>query len=124
MTPAHVLVVDDTEDIRHLVVVRLKLAGFQTSEAASGADAIEQASAAPPDLILLDWVMPELDGIEVCRRLKANPATAAIPIILLTGRTLPNEERIAVDVGAAGLIAKPFDVDDLVSRVREALLLG
>ncbi|HWW52393.1 MAG TPA: response regulator [Acidimicrobiales bacterium] len=124
MTSAHVLVVDDAEDIRLLVVIRLKLAGFEASEASNGADAIAQASAAAPDLILLDWVMPGLDGIEVCRRLKSNPATAGVPIILLTGRVLPDEERMAVEVGAEGLIAKPFDVDELIDRVRETLLLG
>jgi two-component system phosphate regulon response regulator PhoB len=124
MTSFHVLVVDDTEDIRRLLVVRLNLAGFDTSEASNGDDAIDQASVAPPDLILLDWVMPGIDGIEVCRRLKHNPETAAVPIILLTGRALPDEERLAVEVGAVALIVKPFDVDEVIERVREALLLG
>ena len=124
MTSSHVLVVDDAEDIRRLLVIRLNLAGFDTSEASDGDDAIAQATVAPPDLILLDWVMPGIDGIEVCRRLKHNPETAAVPIILLTGRALPDEERQAVEVGAVGVIVKPFDVNEVIERVREALLLG
>lgn len=121
---SHVLVVDDTEDVRRLVVIRLRLAGFETTEASSGGAAIEQVAAAPPDLILLDWMMPGLDGIDVCRQLKSNPETAGIPIILLTARMLPSEERIAAEAGAAALVGKPFDIYALLALVRETLLLG
>jgi CheY-like chemotaxis protein len=118
---SHVLVVDDTEDIRRLVIARLELAGFATSEAADGSTALERAAAMSPDVILLDWVMPGLDGIEVCRRLKSDPATAAIPVYLLTGRTLPEEEQAALAAGAVGLISKPFEFDDLIRRLNEAI---
>ncbi|MBI4588238.1 MAG: winged helix-turn-helix domain-containing protein [Candidatus Rokubacteria bacterium] len=82
----HVLVVEDEPDIRDLVVFHLEREGFTARSARSGPDALRQVKTSPPDLILLDLMLPELDGLEVCRRLRGDPATASIPVIMLTAR--------------------------------------
>jgi putative two-component system response regulator len=86
--------------------------------AGSGAAGIELARKAPPDVILVDVMMPEMDGYEVCRRLKADPATGTVPIVLLTARRDLNQARLA-ETGAAGVILKPFQPEELAHQVRE-----
>src|SRR5436309_15829105 len=119
--PFRALVMDDDPDL--LMRVRRKLeftAGWEVTTAGSGAAGVELArSARPqPQVILVDVMMPEIDGYEVCRRLKADPATAKVPIVLLTARRDLDEHRVK-ETGAAGVLFKPFQPEELARRVRE-----
>jgi DNA-binding response OmpR family regulator len=116
-----ILVVDDDASMVDMLCVSLKAAGFATGAAADGIEALKKARSIEPDLILLDVVLPELDGYAVCEELRRDPATATVPIILLTG--LPGEfPRLAgMESGATAYLRKPFEPRQLISRVRELL---
>lgn len=116
MTP-RVLLVEDEPGIRLIARAALVRAGFQVIEAGNGADALAAASG-PIDLILLDWMLPDLDGPDVCARLKADPATAQIPVLFLTGRRDDADRDRGLALGAAGFIAKPFDPLALGDQIR------
>ena len=116
-----ILAVDDEPHILKLIAFSLKAHGFEVLEASDGLSAVEIAASEHPDLVLLDVMMPALDGYEACRRLKADPATAAIPVIMLTAKTQAAEQKAGLDAGAAGYINKPFTPKDLVAQVREFL---
>jgi DNA-binding response OmpR family regulator len=120
MTLKAVLAEDDP-DIQLVARLSLKRAGFQVLVASNGAEALAKVTSEQPDVALLDWMMPELDGVEVCRRLKADPSTAAIPVIFLTARSQEQELKTGLSMGAIGYITKPFDALTLGSRVRELL---
>jgi DNA-binding response OmpR family regulator len=115
------LLAEDDPDIQLVARLSLKRAGFQVVLATNGAEALQQVSSERPDVALLDWMMPELDGLEVCRRLKADPATAAIPVIFLTARSQEQELKTGLRMGAIGYITKPFDALTLGDRVKELL---
>lgn len=115
------LLVDDDPAIRLIAVRALKRAGFTVRTATDGAEALEAVRAEPPDVILLDWMMPEMDGPEVCRRIKKDPAFAGIPIIFLTARSQQAEVAGGLALGAAGYIVKPFDALTLGDEVRALL---
>jgi two-component system, OmpR family, phosphate regulon response regulator PhoB len=119
--PAAVLVVEDEPDIRNLVVHHLTRDGFRCRTAGSGSEALSSARASPPDLIVLDLMLPELNGIEVCRRLRGDPATAAVPIIMLTAKTDEIDRVVGLEMGADDYVAKPFSPKELVARVRAVL---
>jgi CheY-like chemotaxis protein len=106
---ARVLVIDDEAPIRLLCRVNLRLAGMEVLEAANGAAGIELARAERPDLILLDVMMPEVDGWEVIARLAEDSATSDIPIVFLTARSERRDERRGLEAGAVGYVTKPFD---------------
>lgn len=112
---------EDDPDIQLVARLSLKRAGFQVVIANNGAEALAKIIAEKPDVALLDWMMPELDGVEVCRRLKADPETAAIPVIFLTARSQEQELKTGLSMGAIGYITKPFDALTLGDRVRELL---
>ena len=113
------LVIDDDRDLLHLIQRTLEFtAGWQVQTARSGAVGIELARATPPDVILVDLMMPGMDGYEVCQRLKSDPATANVPVVLLTARRDLDEARLA-EAGAAGVLFKPFQPDRLAAQVRE-----
>src|SRR6266487_530503 len=113
------LVIDDDPDLLRLVRRTLEFtAGWDVVTAGSGAAGIELARSAALDVILVDVMMPEMDGYEVCRRLKADPATATVPIVLLTARRDLDDARVQ-ETGAAGVVFKPFQPEDLARRVRE-----
>jgi DNA-binding response OmpR family regulator len=112
-----VLVADDDADIRDLVVVKLESAGFDVATATDGQAALDQVRADPPDLVLLDVTMPRLTGIEVCAALRGSPATATMPIILLTADAAEPDG----SDGADGYVRKPFSPRDLLSRVQSVL---
>jgi len=115
-----ILVADDDEMIRKLFRDVLQSAGHEVILAEDGQQALEKVLTARPDVILLDVMMPKLNGFEVCRRLKADPATASIPILLVTGMG-EREKRIeGVAAGADDFLLKPVDYDELVLRVRNA----
>jgi diguanylate cyclase (GGDEF)-like protein len=116
-----ILIVDDDPDIRQFVQVNLELEGFETEPAENGRLALESAQARPPDLVLLDVMMPEMDGLTVLRRMRSAPATANVPVILLTAKALAEDRVKGLDLGADDYITKPFAVEELMARVRSVL---
>lgn len=111
-----VLIVDDTPDNLTLLSNLLK-DKYQTKVATSGATALQIIASAKVDLILLDIMMPDMDGIETCRRLKADPASAAIPVVFLTAKSLQEDELLGRSVGAVDFLRKPVNPDLLFTRV-------
>jgi len=114
-----VLVVDDEPNIRELVQVALKFHGCDVTTAASGREALRQADATRPDLIVLDVMMPDMDGFEVCRRLRAGGNE--VPVIFLTARDTPSDTVTGLVIGGDDYVTKPFSVEALVARVRAVL---
>jgi DNA-binding response OmpR family regulator len=113
-----ILAVDDEPHILKLVSFSLSSKGFDVIEASDGLTAVEIAEREQPDLILLDVMMPVLDGYEACRRLKANPATHDIPVVMLSAKSQKAEQAIGLEAGAIDYICKPFTPKDLVEQVR------
>jgi len=118
---SRVLIVEDEPDIRALVVHHLKREGYQVSAASSGEEALRQVQAAPPDLVLLDLMMPAMDGLEVCRRLRQDPATAMLPIVMLTAKGDEVDRVLGLEIGADDYVVKPFSPKELLARVRAVL---
>jgi DNA-binding response OmpR family regulator len=118
---ARVLVVEDDPDIADLVTRYLDKAGYVTTKVASGRDAVDQARAKPPELVVLDVMLPQLDGLEVCRLLRAHEATANVPIIMLTARAEESDRIVGLEIGADDYLPKPFSPNELVARVRALL---
>jgi two-component system alkaline phosphatase synthesis response regulator PhoP len=118
---ARILIVEDDADIAELVGRYLDKAGFTTERVASGRDALGQLAARPPDLIVLDVMLPHVDGLEICRIVRASEKTAAIPIIMLTARAEESERIVGLELGADDYLAKPFSPSELVARVRALL---
>ena len=116
-----VLIVEDDPDIAQLVAAYLDKAGFATERSASGREALQSIAARPPDLLVLDLMLPHVDGLEVCRVVRTNEATAAIPIIMLTARAEESERIVGLELGADDYLAKPFSPNELVARVRALL---
>ena len=116
-----VLLAEDDPDIRHLVSAKLRRSGFDVIETVDGADALAAARRHRPDLVLLDLRMPRLDGLEVLRELRADPATARLPIVVLTARTRSLDVELGYATGAIDYVLKPFSPADLVRRVEAAL---
>lgn len=117
-TQARILVVDDVTKNLQVVGTMLRNAGFEVMPTTSGAQALERVRAQLPDLILLDLMMPEMDGLEVCRRLKADPATQQIPVIFLTASNEMEHLVQGFEVGAVDYVTKPFNPPELLARVR------
>jgi DNA-binding response OmpR family regulator len=113
-----VLIVEDDPDIAELVVRYLGKAGFETARAATGREALDAIAAEPPDVLVLDLMLPHVDGLEVCRVVRSAPATAALPIIMLTARADESERIVGLELGADDYLAKPFSPGELVARVR------
>jgi DNA-binding response OmpR family regulator len=116
-----VLVADDDEDVLELVAFRLRRAGYRTVLARDGREALELAGSEHPDLSVLDVAMPELDGLEVTRRLRAHAGTSAMPIILLTARSREGDVHAGIRAGADAYIRKPFSHRELRARVDDML---
>ena len=116
-----VLVVDDDADIARFIEINLRLEGFDVRVAHDGDAAQASIDASIPDLVLLDVMMPKVDGVELCRRLRANPATANLPVIMLTAKSLSADKVVGLTAGADDYIIKPFDTLELVARVRSTL---
>ena len=119
--PARILVVDDTPEIRELLQIHLETAGYQVLVAGNGQEALAAVAALAPDLILLDVVMPVVDGYEVCRRLKADEETAFIPIVMLTALQDLTHRLRGIELGADDFLSKPFNHLELLTRVRSLL---
>jgi phosphate regulon transcriptional regulator PhoB len=116
-----VLVVEDEPDIRRLVVLHLEREGFRCRTATTGSDALREVKAAVPDLVVLDLMLPEVDGLEVCRRLRRDTSTASVPIIMLTAKSDEVDRIVGLEIGADDYIGKPFSPKELVARVRAVL---
>ena len=116
-----ILVVDDEPDIAELVSFNLQQDGFDVITAATGWEAVEKARAVQPDLILLDLMLPELDGFAVCEMLHQLPATAAIPVIMLTAWTNEQSRILGLELGAEDYMTKPFSPRELILRVHRVL---
>ena len=114
-----ILAVDDEDSIRELLELQLKRNGYETLTAADGQAALEQAAKA--DLVLLDVMLPGIDGFEVCRRLKADPSTQAIPVIMLTAKAEEIDKVLGLELGADDYMVKPFSVRELLARIKAVL---
>ena len=116
-----VLIVDDDADIREIAVLKLSRAGLDVETESDGESGLAAALELKPDLVLLDWMMPRLTGLEVCRRLRENPETAETPIVLLTARAQEADVDRGFAAGADDYIVKPFSPRELVTRVSAQL---
>lgn len=114
-----ILVVDDEASIRELLSFNLKKNGYSVETAADGREAL--AKAAGMDLVLLDIMLPEVDGLEVCRRIKADPQTSGIPIIMLTAKAEEIDRVLGLELGADDYVVKPFSMRELLARVKAVL---
>jgi two-component system phosphate regulon response regulator PhoB len=116
-----VLIVDDDPDILRLVTYNLKQAGFETSTADTGRKALETIEKQPPDLVILDVMMPDVDGLEVCRILRGHESSRNIPILMLTARGEEIDRVVGFELGADDYVMKPFSPRELVLRVKSIL---
>ena len=116
-----VVLAEDDPDIQLVARMSLKRAGFDVTVASNGFEALQRVAEAAPDVVLLDWMMPELDGLAVCARLKSDEATRGIPVIFLTAKAQESEIARGLALGALGYITKPFDALTLGASVRELL---
>jgi two-component system, OmpR family, response regulator len=121
------LVVDDEPTLRELLAATLRFAGFSVTSAATGQEAIEAARADPPDLVLLDVMLPDLDGFEVVRRLRAQPTPVGarrsqqVPVLFLTARDGAHDKVTGLSLGGDDYVTKPFDLGELIARIRAVL---
>jgi two-component system phosphate regulon response regulator PhoB len=120
-TKHKVLVVDDEPEATELLEFNLTQAGFHVLTAATGPEAIQKARAELPALVVLDWMLPGLEGIEVCKMLRRDPATAAVPIIMLTAKAAELDRVLGLELGADDYVTKPFSPRELVLRVKKLL---
>jgi two-component system cell cycle response regulator DivK len=116
-----ILVVDDTRDSRELFVEYLRMAGFQAEQAGSGKEAIDKAAALHPSAIVMDLEMPEMDGWEATRRLKADERTAGIPVIALSAHVMEGARKQATEAGCAGFLPKPCYPTDVAKELKRVL---
>ena len=116
-----VLIVDDDKVIQQLLEVNLELEGYEIAKASNGEEALSRVRDFGPDLVLLDVMMPKVDGREVCRRMKADPAMAEIPVIFLSARAQDMDVESGLELGASAYITKPFDPVELLDTVSRVL---
>jgi two-component system phosphate regulon response regulator PhoB len=116
-----VLIAEDDESLRALMRLTVDVGEIDIDEAEDGTTALAAARAAPPDLVLLDWMMPGLSGLDVVRALRADPATASATIVMVTARVLPEDREAAFAAGADQYVGKPFSPTALLEAVRHAL---
>ena len=121
MKKGKILVVDDEVNITQILEFSIGAEGFEVISAQNGEEAIEKARREQPDLIILDIMMPKIDGYEACRILKANPLTKNIPVVLLTAKGRDIDKRLGMEVGATDYIVKPFSPNKLVERIHQLL---
>lgn len=116
-----ILLVEDEPAQRDVIAYNLAAEGYGVAEAQDGEEALLLVAENPPDLVILDWMMPKLSGIEVCRRLKADPATRAIPVIMLSARLDVPDRVHGLETGADDYVGKPYSVAELMARIRANL---
>jgi CheY-like chemotaxis protein len=122
MSAKKILVADDESHILHVVSLKLRNAGFEVLTAADGQEALEMALSERPDLLITDYHMPQLSGLELCRKLKHDPITAKIPAIMLTARGYDLDLKDTQDSGILRMLSKPFSPRALLTTVNEVLL--
>ena len=120
-TAPRVLVVEDEPALSLLLAYNLEAEGYIAERAERGDEAELRLAESPPDLVILDWMLPGVSGLEICRRLRARPATQALPVIMLTARGEEGERIRGLSVGADDYVVKPFSVPELMARVRALL---
>ena len=116
-----ILVVDDEDEIRTVMRLTLTIAGYEVREAENGERALDSLEKNLPDLILLDVLMPGMDGFEVCRRVRANSATAQMPVLILSARTDARSREDGLDAGATKYLTKPISPPELLQHIAEVL---
>ncbi|MGE0473219.1 MAG: PleD family two-component system response regulator [Nitrospirales bacterium] len=116
-----ILIADDEEDLRLLVQVTLENPAYEIVTAVDGLSALHAIHSRPPDLLILDWMMPGLNGYQVVDRLRQNSQTAGIPVVMLTARDERDSREEAQGLGLAGFLVKPFSPLELIHKVREVL---
>jgi two-component system, OmpR family, phosphate regulon response regulator PhoB len=116
-----VLVVEDEAALATMLRYNLEKQGYHVEEAADGQEALTRISEAPPDLVLLDWMLPTVSGLEVCRQIRRRPATRDLPVIMVTARAEDQDAVRGLNTGADDYIAKPFSIEALLARVRALL---
>ncbi|HEX6103463.1 MAG TPA: phosphate regulon transcriptional regulator PhoB [Alphaproteobacteria bacterium] len=121
MTQPTILVVEDEAPLVTLLRYNLEREGFSVLEAQDGDEAMNQAREQKPDLVLLDWMLPLVSGIEVCRQLRRHPETRSIPIVMLTARGEEGDKLRGLDSGADDYVTKPFSPSELIARIRAVL---
>src|SRR3954463_7528712 len=119
-----ILIVDDEPDALELIGFNLKNGGYEVITAENGSEALKKARAFMPNLILLDLMIPEVDGLEVCKILRRDPATAGIPIIMVTAKAAELDRILGLELGANDYVTKPFSPRELVLRVKNLLQRG
>ena len=123
-SPPLVLIVDDERDLVRLLEFNLQEAGFETVAAYTGVEALQKVRQRVPDLVVLDLMLPDISGNEVCRQLRAFPRTRHVPVLMLTARTDEVDRVVGFEVGADDFVTKPFSVRELVLRIRAILRRG
>ena len=116
-----ILIVEDEKDIVKMLEYNLKKEGFRTLSANNGEDGLDMARKEHPDLILLDLMLPEMDGLEVCKAVKNDTKTAAIPIIILTAKAQETDKIVGLELGADDYVTKPFSPKELIARIKAVL---
>jgi len=120
-TPPCILVVDDEADLVSVLRFGLEAEGFHVIDSGDGEDGLEKARKHQPDLMVLDLMLPKLDGYKVCRALKYDERYRSMPIIILSARSGAQDRQLALDMGADDFVTKPYDMQDLLRRVRAQL---
>ncbi len=121
ITHKKILIVEDERDILHLVKHYLEKEGFRTVIAMTGLEALKKVTEDKPDLVVLDLMLPEMDGLEVCKRLRSAPDTAMLPIIMLTAKAEESDTIVGLELGADDYVTKPFSPKTLVARLKALL---
>jgi two-component system phosphate regulon response regulator PhoB len=116
-----ILVVEDEASLQELLAYNLERAGFAVEQAYDADEARTMIAEQTPDLVLLDWMLPYMSGLELCRQLRRQPATANLPIVMLTARVEERDRLHGLDTGADDYVTKPFSIDELIARVRAVL---
>ena len=116
-----VLVVEDEADIRELLRYNLAQEGFMVEEAGDGAEALDRISRRAPDLLVLDLMLPQMSGLELCRRMRSNPETAKLPILVVTAKSAEVDRILGLEMGADDYVVKPFSPREVVARVKALL---
>jgi len=119
--PKKILVVDDETELLKAISIRLKTCGYEVITACDGQEGLEKAKSVSPDLIVLDVLMPKMDGYEVCRMLKFDEKYKSIPVIMLTAKAQDIDKAMGKKVGADDYIIKPFETQDLIDKIKRYL---
>jgi CheY-like chemotaxis protein len=121
VSDTRIVVADDDPDILKLIERRLGMRGYDVATALNGAEALERVAEHDPEAVVLDWLMPTMSGVEACTKLKADPATAEIPVVLLTAKAADTDIDEGARAGADGYLTKPFELYDLDTLLRRLI---